>query len=57
MDLPQRDPLQAAVEIAERALPAVLEHVNIRAKIRRRAFLRLVREGFAEAQALELCWR
>jgi hypothetical protein len=57
VDLPSRDPLQAAVDNMARVLPAMIEHVEMLAKLRRRAYLALVREGFTKEQALDLCWR
>lgn len=55
--LAPRDELQAASDAAERALPILIEHAARTAKLRRAMFTALVKEGFTEAQALDLCWR
>lgn len=38
-------------------LPALLELAGINAQLTRAKFLALVKEGFTEGQALDLCWR
>lgn len=57
VNLPKRDDAQAAVAQLSRMMPALIEHAQMQAKIRRAAYLALVAEGFTEAQALDLCWR
>lgn len=57
VELPKRDDAQAALAQFARMIPAMLEHVQLQAKVRRAAYLALVAEGFTEAQALDLCWR
>jgi len=36
-------------------MPHILEHLDFEAKVKRAKFRALVREGFSDAQALELC--
>lgn len=57
VDLPLRDEMQAALDTFTRALPQMLVHVELQAKLRRRSYLKLIEEGFNETQALDLCWR
>jgi len=38
-------------------LPALLELAGINAHLVRAKYVALVKEGFTEAQALDLCWR
>jgi hypothetical protein len=46
-----------AVKSLRENLPASLEYAGIQAKVWRAKYLALVREGFTESQAVELCWR
>lgn len=55
VDLKPRNEFQGAVDSLSRNLPVMLEHVELQAKIRRASYLALLKEGFTEAQALELC--
>lgn len=57
VQLPQADKLQAAIEETRRNLPVLLANADIMAQIRRANYDALVRTGFTEAQALELCWK
>lgn len=57
VDLPTPDKERAKIEELQRGLPHLLAAVEVTAKIRRAYYLALVREGFTEAQALDLCWR
>ena len=47
--------LAGAAEAMKRALPVLLQHMPLQAKMRRAAFQAYIAEGFTEAQALELC--
>lgn len=38
-------------------VPALLELAGINAQLMRAKYLALMKEGFTEAQALDLCWR
>lgn len=49
--------LAQAVKTLRENLPASLEYAGIQAKVWRAKYLALVREGFTETQAVELCWR
>jgi hypothetical protein len=46
-----------AVKSLRENLPASIEYASIQAKIWRAKYLALVREGFTEKDALDLCWR
>ncbi len=56
VDLPkQKNELQALGEEMSRNLHVFIANQQTLAKIRRAAYLAYVKEGFTEAQALELC--
>jgi hypothetical protein len=55
LNLEPRDDLKGAISNTRRNLPALFEHVQMQAKLRRVAYLAYLEEGFTEAQALELC--
>lgn len=57
VNLPPRDPLKGVLDNMTRQLPALFEHIELQSKLYRHKYLMLVREGFTETQALELCWR
>lgn len=46
--------MKAALFSILESMPVLLEHVKLDAKITRAKFLALVKEGFTEAQAIEL---
>lgn len=50
-----KDDMAALVENLRRNLPQLLEHAALIAQFRRAYFLALVKEGFTNEQALELC--
>lgn len=56
-ELPQieQDKFVAAVQAAVRQLPFLMQHMETVAKLRRKAYLSYIEEGFTEQQALELC--
>lgn len=49
------DKQRAQIEEYKRNLPVILEFWAIDAEIKRTKYLALLRQGFNEAQALELC--
>ena len=53
--LGNRDDVKANLETLRRSLHDIIEHAGLVAQFRRAYFQALVREGFTEAQALELC--
>lgn len=55
VDLPERDVFKGAVDALERSMMTQLKYIGIQAKVRRAAYLALIKEGFTETQALELC--
>lgn len=57
VDLPVQNPTKALSEEIRRNLPTLIANADIIAKIRRANYEALVREGFTEAQAMDLCWR
>lgn len=57
VDLPSSDKAAARWEEVRRGLTVVLANADVVAKIRRANYEALLREGFTEAQALDLCWR
>lgn len=57
VDLPVSDETKAAVEQARRAMPTLVANADIMATIRRANYEALIRAGFNDAQALELCWK
>lgn len=57
VDLAPPDKTRAALEELRRNLTTVFEGAELLAKVRRANYLALIREGFTEAQALDLCWR
>lgn len=57
VDLPQADSVRAKLEELKRVVPILLEFADVTAKIRRANYESLLKEGFTEAQALDLCWR
>lgn len=50
-----KDDLQAGLESLRRGLPQLIEHAVMIAQFRRAFYLELVKQGFTEAQALDLC--
>lgn len=57
VELPTPDKLRASLEEIRRNLPVAIEAAELMARVRRANYLALLREGFTEAQALDLCWR
>ncbi len=57
VDLPVADKMRAAFEESKRVLPVLLEHAEIMAKIRYANYSALLKAGFTEQQAMDLCWR
>ncbi len=55
VSLDKRDPYRAALEELKRNSDVLMEYADLKAKLRRQAFLEYVQQGFTEAQALELC--
>lgn len=51
----EKSTLGAIVEKIKRDMAYELELVEIKARLRRAAYLAAIKEGFTEAQALELC--
>lgn len=51
----ERDNLIAAIEQMKRNLPILIEHQQILATLAYEKFVALVKAGFTEMQALELC--
>ena len=49
-----KDDLLASLEALKRTLPHMVEHAAIVAAVKRSYFDALVKEGFSEAQALEI---
>jgi len=49
------DKLRRAMTELRTLLPAVLEHQIIMAQVTRARYNALIKEGFTEAQAIELC--
>lgn len=49
--------LAQGVKTIRENLPAMLEMAQLNAQVTRAKYLALVKEGFTEAQALDLCWR
>lgn len=50
-----KDEVQASLEMMRRELPKLIEHAALVAQVKRAYFIALVKEGFTEVQALELC--
>lgn len=57
MNEQERIGIAQAVRTLRENMPAMLEMAQLNAQLNRAKFLALVKEGFSEAQALELCWR
>lgn len=57
MNEQDRISLAQAVRNLRENMPALLEMAQLNAQLNRAKYLALVKEGFTEAQALELCWR
>lgn len=62
MSTPNLDPseeraakLAVAVKELQQNVPALLEHIRLRARLQRHYFNELRNQGFTEPQALELC--
>ena len=55
IDIGTKDLYRGAVEELKRNADAMIEYVTLMASIRRQAFLAYTKQGFTEAQALELC--
>lgn len=51
----ERDSMLAHVAMMRRNLPAMLEMLAIDAQMRRAKYNALIKEGFSDQQALELC--
>lgn len=49
------DEMQASIDAMKREMPKFLEHAALTAQFKRAYYEALVKEGFNEAQALELC--
>lgn len=56
IDLPEteKNTNTAALEALKRNLPVILEYAALQAQIKRTNYLAFLKEGFTEAQALEL---
>lgn len=50
-----RDELVLALRAMREKLPMMIEHQQLEAQITRAKFNALVKEGFTESQAIELC--
>ncbi|MDQ0082922.1 hypothetical protein J2W35_003281 [Variovorax boronicumulans] len=57
MNEQERISLAQSVKTVRENLPALMEMGQLNAQITRAKYLALVKEGFTEAQALDLCWR
>lgn len=57
VDLAPPDQIQAHIDALRRAMPKLAAGAELLAKVRRANYEALLREGFTEAQALDLCWR
>lgn len=57
MNEQERISIAQAVRNLRENMPALLEMAQLNAQITRAKYLALVKEGFTEAQALDLCWR
>ena len=55
--LEPKNEMKGALDGLSRALPQLIEHAQLQAKIRRASYLALIDAGFNEVQALELCWK
>lgn len=53
--LQAKDELKAGIDAMKRNMPIFLEHMALVASIKRAYYEALVRQGFTEAQAIELC--
>jgi hypothetical protein len=57
MNEQERINLAQAVKTVRENLPAMVELAQLNAHVTRAKYLALMKEGFTEAQALDLCWR
>lgn len=55
IELPERNEARAAGDKARREIEAIIQNVQVIAKMRRAAFLAYIEEGFTVEQALQLC--
>ena len=55
MDIGDKDKIRADIEKMKRDLPIFLELTSLTAQIRKASYDALIKEGFTEIQALELC--
>lgn len=55
VQLPAKDDMMVGLELLRRQMPHLIEHAALIAQFRRAYFQSLIKEGFTETQALELC--
>ena len=55
MGIGDKDKMRAELEQMKRNLPVFLEYALIAAQLRRASYDACIKQGFTEAQALELC--
>lgn len=51
----ERDANRAAIEAAQRQWPAIVDSLQLAARVQRVRYDAFLAEGFTEAQAIELC--